>query len=173
MDFRHSLQFVSLQSPQIPASPLQQQQQQQQAAQPIIPQLSLTPTTPNISQSQQQNPQQPGAQMQHAKSINLLTFCLVGQETVQDIVTRFQEVFGILKTLQPPNGTGTVRPKRHPIVPLIQEMISYRAPTTAPTARPKYKNNFVRFVCCSNAYASSTTNVTTIPRAWSTHTLSP
>jgi mediator of RNA polymerase II transcription subunit 30 len=94
-------------------------QQQQQAAQqqpiPQIPQLSLTPTTPTnqMQQSQQQIQQQQASQMQQnnaqsQKSINLLTFCLVGQETVQDIVTRFQEVFGLLKTIQPPNGTNNV-----------------------------------------------------------------
>lgn len=34
--------------------------------------------------------------------INIVVFS--GQETVQDILSRFQEVFGILKVYQPPNG---------------------------------------------------------------------
>ncbi|EDS43489.1 thyroid hormone receptor-associated protein 6 [Culex quinquefasciatus] len=44
--------------------------------------------------------------MQQQKEFNLLTLCRIGQETVQDIVSRFQEVFGILRVIQPPNGTN-------------------------------------------------------------------
>lgn len=40
------------------------------------------------------------------KEFNLLTLCRIGQETVQDIVSRFQEVFGLLRVIQPPNGTN-------------------------------------------------------------------
>lgn len=40
------------------------------------------------------------------KEFNLLTLCRIGQETVQDIVSRFQEVFGLLRGIQPPNGTN-------------------------------------------------------------------
>lgn len=89
--------------------------------QQMPPQLSLTPTTPNLMPNsvmmQQQPPQQqqqppphmnPNAtqpQLQQ-KELNVLTLCRIGQETVQDIVTRFQEVFGLLKNIQPPNGTN-------------------------------------------------------------------
>lgn len=31
------------------------------------------------------------------------SLCRFGQETVQDILSRFQEVFGALKSVQPPN----------------------------------------------------------------------
>lgn len=59
-----------------------------------MPQLTLqTPLTTN--------PQQ--------KEFNVLSLCRVGQETVQDILSRFQDIFGILKNHQPPNGlTGTM-----------------------------------------------------------------
>ena len=62
-------------------------------------QLSLTPTTPGNPQSSANN-----ANLQ--KEFNILSLCRIGQETVQDIVSRFQEVFGILKNIQPPNGTS-------------------------------------------------------------------
>lgn len=39
------------------------------------------------------------------KEFNVLSLCRIGQETVQDILSRFQEVFGILKNHTPPNGT--------------------------------------------------------------------
>lgn len=68
---------------------------------------------PNITQSpaqtvQNQNPQAPApapVQQTQQRDLNLLTLCRIGQETVQDIVTRFQEVFSLLKQVQPPNGT--------------------------------------------------------------------
>lgn len=34
---------------------------------------------------------------------NTVSLCRYGQETVQDILSRFQEVFGALKSVQPPN----------------------------------------------------------------------
>jgi mediator of RNA polymerase II transcription subunit 30 len=37
--------------------------------------------------------------------MNVLTLCRIGQETVQDILSRFQDVFSILKNHTPPNGT--------------------------------------------------------------------
>lgn len=55
-----------------------------------------------------QNPQVTApvpAQQTQQRDLNLLTLCRIGQETVQDIVTRFQEVFSLLKQVQPPNGT--------------------------------------------------------------------
>lgn len=70
---------------------------------PTMPQLTLqTPQTPNnagggINNSAGNiNPQQ--------KEFNVLSLCRVGQETVQDILSRFQDIFGILKNHQPQNG---------------------------------------------------------------------
>lgn len=64
-----------------------------------MPQLSLsTPQTPMA------NANQSAAQVQQ-KELNVLTLCRIGQETVQDILSRFQDVFSILKNHQPPNGT--------------------------------------------------------------------
>lgn len=37
------------------------------------------------------------------KEFNIVSLCRYGQETVQDILSRFQEVFGALKSVQPPN----------------------------------------------------------------------
>uniref|UniRef100_A0A182QRG9 Mediator of RNA polymerase II transcription subunit 30 n=1 Tax=Anopheles farauti TaxID=69004 RepID=A0A182QRG9_9DIPT len=66
----------------------------------------------NTGQAQNQSmpPNQPGVgtavQQQQKAEFNLLSLCRIGQETVQDIVSRFQEVFGILRSIQPPNGTN-------------------------------------------------------------------
>lgn len=49
-----------------------------------------------------QQAQAPAPQQQ--KELNLLTLCRIGQETVQEILTRFQEIFNHLKQVQPPNG---------------------------------------------------------------------
>ena len=68
-------------APSTPSSGDQQQQQQQ-------------PTTPNT-------PQQP----QQAKEINTALVCRIGQETVQEIVSRTHEVFNYLRVLQPPYGS--------------------------------------------------------------------
>lgn len=37
------------------------------------------------------------------KEFNTVSLCRYGQETVQDILSRFQEVFGALRSVQPPN----------------------------------------------------------------------
>ncbi|KAK7869981.1 hypothetical protein R5R35_013749 [Gryllus longicercus] len=73
------------QQQQVNQSNQQQQQQQQQSVQ-------------QQSQSQQQQPAQ-------NKELNTASLCRYGQETVQDIVSRTQEVFQTLKIIQPPNGT--------------------------------------------------------------------
>jgi mediator of RNA polymerase II transcription subunit 30 len=55
-----------------------------------------------------QTPTNPGnyaALNSQQKELNILTLCRIGQETVQDILSRFQDVFSILKHHQPPNGT--------------------------------------------------------------------
>lgn len=62
-----------------------------------MPQQTPGPTpTPPVQQQQQQ---------QQSKEFNTASLCRLGQETVQDIVSRTQEVFQTLKTIQPPNGT--------------------------------------------------------------------
>merc|ERR550532_1591490 len=40
-----------------------------------------------------------------AKEVNISTVCRIGQETVEEIVSRTQEVFSILKSLKPPVGS--------------------------------------------------------------------
>ena len=39
------------------------------------------------------------------KEVNISTVCRIGQETVEEIVSRTQEVFSILKSLKPPVGS--------------------------------------------------------------------
>ncbi|XP_068916321.1 mediator of RNA polymerase II transcription subunit 30-like isoform X1 [Tenebrio molitor] len=69
-----------------------------QANQPQVMQQAGTgvaPTPPVQAQQQQQQ----------SKEFNTASLCRIGQETVQDIVSRTQEVFQTLKTIQAPNGT--------------------------------------------------------------------
>ncbi|XP_066269190.1 mediator of RNA polymerase II transcription subunit 30-like [Branchiostoma lanceolatum] len=40
------------------------------------------------------------------KEVNTASLCRIGQETVQEIVSKTQEVFGLLKTWQLPNGVN-------------------------------------------------------------------
>ncbi|CAK1544509.1 unnamed protein product [Leptosia nina] len=56
-----------------------------------------TPTAP-VPPSAPNHPPQ-------TKDFNTASLCKFGQETVQDIVSRTQEVFQTLKAIQPPNGT--------------------------------------------------------------------
>ncbi|XP_050078164.1 mediator of RNA polymerase II transcription subunit 30 [Anopheles maculipalpis] len=116
---------------QVPSNQHQQGQNQMvgqnashQASQPTA-QMGMQPggnvgpgNVMNNPQSQNQSvpPNQPGGgggggggttvQQQQKAEFNLLSLCRIGQETVQDIVSRFQEVFGILRSIQPPNGTN-------------------------------------------------------------------
>lgn len=71
---------------------MQQQQQQTQQQQ--------------LQNQQQQTPQQQ-QQQQQQQNFNIVYLCRYGQETVQDIVSRFQEVFSTLKSVQPPIGTNS------------------------------------------------------------------
>uniref|UniRef100_A0A336MRM4 Mediator of RNA polymerase II transcription subunit 30 n=1 Tax=Culicoides sonorensis TaxID=179676 RepID=A0A336MRM4_CULSO len=80
-----------------PNIPVHQQSPQVAASQQGVNQNATTPT--------QNVPAAAPAQPAQQRDLNLLTLCRIGQETVQDIVTRFQEVFSILKQVQPPNGT--------------------------------------------------------------------
>ena len=101
------------------SSPAMQHQQQQesqgQSLSSATPSTTTTTSTANSScppnqqplpQQQQQHQQQP-TQQQQSREINTATVCKIGQETVQEIVGRIQEVFNYLKTLQPPVGNPT------------------------------------------------------------------
>lgn len=94
-------QFKSF-SAQSPSHQQQGQQQtnlQSQAAAGANPQAGANgnPEAPRNTAPQSNVPQQ-------QKELNLLTLCRIGQETVQEILTRFQEIFNHLKQVQPPNG---------------------------------------------------------------------
>lgn len=59
-------------------------------------------SAPQNVQTQQE---MPPPQTQQQKELNIVSLCRMGQETVQDIMSRTQEVFQTLKTIQLPNGT--------------------------------------------------------------------
>ncbi|XP_058818980.1 mediator of RNA polymerase II transcription subunit 30 [Topomyia yanbarensis] len=102
------------QQPQGQNQPQQQQQAPQQSPQLGMATAGQNPTTTGGNMMTNAPPGQPGsgpvanlqASNTQQKEFNLLTLCRIGQETVQDIVSRFQEVFGILRVIQPPNGTN-------------------------------------------------------------------
>lgn len=58
----------------------------------VIPQQTNVHPTPPVQQQQQQS--------QQSKEFNTASLCRIGQETVQDIVSRTQEVFQTLKAIQ-------------------------------------------------------------------------
>lgn len=104
-----------------PGQPGQVQNQQQQQAAQQSPQLGLASNQnaggPSVAAGGNMmgsaTAGQPGAGpvanasiQSQQKEFNLLTLCRIGQETVQDIVTRFSEVFGILRVITPPNGAN-------------------------------------------------------------------
>merc|ERR1719187_1859580 len=68
-----------------------------------------TPTTPNPTPPPNTGKTTPTPQATAAqnKEVNTSTVCRIGQETVEEIVSRTQEVFSILKSLQPPIGAPT------------------------------------------------------------------
>ena len=78
---------------------LQQQQQQVNLVQPDN-QASITPTAPQMPVPQTQQP----VQRAPIRDYNTASICKLGQETVQEIVSRMVELFQILKVIQPPNG---------------------------------------------------------------------
>ncbi|PNF14770.1 hypothetical protein B7P43_G07607, partial [Cryptotermes secundus] len=95
------LQIQQQQQIQLQQQQMQQLQQQQQQHQQAANQN-------NAQQQQQGNQQQqnPSQQQPANKEFNTASLCRFGQETVQDIVSRTQEVFQALKAIQPPNGTA-------------------------------------------------------------------
>merc|ERR550519_2028814 len=88
----------------------QQQQQQQLGGPPMTPtdgggvQNNDTPTTPNPTPPPPNTGKTTPTPAQN-KEVNTSTVCRIGQETVEEIVSRTQEVFSILKSLQPPIGS--------------------------------------------------------------------
>ncbi|XP_077257900.1 mediator of RNA polymerase II transcription subunit 30 [Temnothorax americanus] len=87
---------------QIQQQQLQLQQQQQAAMVQQNNQTNNQATTPQTPVP----PTQPPPRQPQAKDINTVSLCKYGQETVQEIVNRTQELFATLKVLQPPNGTA-------------------------------------------------------------------
>ncbi|CAL7943791.1 unnamed protein product [Xylocopa violacea] len=79
-----------------------QLQQQQQAA--MVQQNNQTSNQATTPQTPVPPTQPPPQQQQQNKEFNTATLCRLGQETVQDIVSRTLEVFQTLRVLQPPNG---------------------------------------------------------------------
>merc|ERR1712037_449448 len=89
-------------APQTPGNSAPDQQQQQQQ-----------PSTPNT-------PQQPP---QQRKEINTAMVCRVGQESVQDIISRTHEVFSYLRVLQPPYGSAVADKNFHDKQIRMQEVL--------------------------------------------------
>lgn len=105
---------------QIQQQQLQQMQQQQQLQQMQVQQSTGQLPVQGVQLPTQVSQQQsvatnvtnnttsatpPAPQPVPSKEINTVSLCRIGQETVQDIVSRTQEVFQNLKAIQPPNGT--------------------------------------------------------------------
>ena len=67
---------------------------------------SATPTQPTPASNNGVVTGQPAQQASAPNPINTATVCKIGQETVQEIVGRTQEVFSYLKSLQPPVGNA-------------------------------------------------------------------
>jgi len=89
-------------APQTPGNSAPDQQQQQQQ-----------PATPNT-------PQQPPQQQ---KEINTAMVCRIGQESVQDIISRTHEVFSYLRVLQPPYGSAVADKNFHDKQIRMQEVL--------------------------------------------------
>ncbi|CAG7728595.1 unnamed protein product [Allacma fusca] len=92
-----------------------QQQQSQQHHSPLVPPGPRSATqVSSESGSTQGNPapvhnqplqqSQQSNQQMSSKELNAASLCRFGQETVQEIVSRTQEVFQTLRTAQPPDG---------------------------------------------------------------------
>jgi len=91
-------------APQTPGNSAPDQQQQQQQ-----------PATPNPN-----TPQQPPQQQ---KEINTAMVCRIGQETVQEIISRTHEVFSYLRVLQPPYGSAVADKNFHEKQIRLQEVL--------------------------------------------------
>lgn len=67
----------------------------------------LAPNSGAVVPTQQQQQQQP--QQNQQKEFNIVSLCRFGQETVQDILSRFQEVFAALKSIHPPSSNSQLQ----------------------------------------------------------------
>ncbi len=65
---------------------------------------SVTSQTLSTQTSHSQQSQQTSQPMS-AKDVNTAYLCRIGDETVQEIVTKTSELFQLLRTMSPPNGT--------------------------------------------------------------------
>ncbi|KAJ2947695.1 hypothetical protein O0L34_g9463 [Tuta absoluta] len=73
---------------------------------PQVQQSGTMQTSGAVSAATAAPPSAPAAQPPpQNKEFNTASLCKFGQETVQDIVSRTQDVFQTLKAIQPPNGT--------------------------------------------------------------------
>lgn len=96
------------------SQPGQMQPNQQQAQQTQIGVQATGNVNPGVrapppDNTNQQGPPQGPPQPAKTTEFNTASLCKFGQETIMDIVSRTQEVFQILKTIQPPNGTVTIQ----------------------------------------------------------------
>merc|ERR1712098_1014518 len=69
-----------------------------------VPTSSSGDTGPPAGAPQVSSPAPQPVAQQSKSDVNASTVCRIGQETVEEIVSRTQEVFSILKSLQPPYG---------------------------------------------------------------------
>merc|ERR1712037_8933 len=70
-----------------------------------VPTSASGDTGPPAATPQVSSPAPQPAAQQSKSDVNASTVCRIGQETVEEIVSRTQEVFSILKSLQPPVGS--------------------------------------------------------------------
>ncbi|XP_055848318.1 mediator of RNA polymerase II transcription subunit 30 [Episyrphus balteatus] len=101
---QQQIQQQQMQQQQLPQTQQQSQPQPQNPQQ--APQLTLqtpsTPTSGSVMMTQPSAQTQPQvSNMQPPKEINIVGLSRLGQETVQDITSRFQEIFAALKIIQP------------------------------------------------------------------------
>merc|ERR1712037_753316 len=78
---------------------------------------SVAPQTPGSSAPDQQQPPQ------QQKEINTAMVCRIGQESVQDIISRTHEVFSYLRVLQPPYGSAVADKNFHDKQIRMQEVL--------------------------------------------------
>lgn len=86
-------------------SPQNQQQVHQPGVGQVAQPVSSAGTTVAGVPSGQEQGSQGAVQTMPKQEINTAQLCRYGLEVVQEIVSRITEVFTLLKTLQPPNGT--------------------------------------------------------------------
>merc|ERR1719384_603820 len=78
-----------------------------------VPTTASGETGPPVPTPQVSSPAPQPAAQQSKSDVNASTVCRIGQETVEEIVSRTQEVFSILKSLQPPVGSYNPQTAAH------------------------------------------------------------